>query len=108
MANLRQSRQHYISSMKSKITAKWQTYASWRKSRLQSAEAKLACMHQQYTLRRLMRAWVEDYKEARRAKKYFERREEGGEDGGEDIFYWPEGEDPISALPSEVALLVRQ
>ena len=55
------------------------------------------------------RAWLEDYKDSRRAKRWFNRERAGeGEEGEEDSeFYWPEGEDPISSLPREVTVKVR-
>lgn len=59
-------------------------------------------------LKTLFYAWLEDYKESRRAKRWFNR--EAGRDGeGEDAeseWYWEEGEDPISLLPREIALKV--
>ncbi len=46
----------------------------------------------------------------KREKKWFERRgqgKDGEEGGGEEQWCWPEGEDPMSLLPREVAVRVR-
>ena len=55
-------------------------------------------------------AWLEDYKETRRAKRWFNR--EGGVNGDsldeDGTWYWPEGEDPISLLPRAAAIKVRE
>ena len=63
---------------------------------------------QRHRRQRILKAWVEDYKEVRRAKRWFNREREGeGEEGeGERVWYWPEGEDYISSLPREVAVKV--
>ena len=63
---------------------------------------------QRHRRQRILKAWVEDYKEVRRAKRWFNREREGeGEEGeGEGEWYWPEGEDYISSLPREVTVKV--
>ena len=53
-------------------------------------------------------AWLEDYKETRQAKRWFNLSKggaKGGEEDGEENgeWHWPEGEDPISVLPIEVS-----
>lgn len=55
----------------------------------------------------LFHAWLDDYKESRRAKHWF-NREAGPEGEGEDEseWCWPEGEDHISLLPREIAIKV--
>lgn len=52
-------------------------------------------------------AWLADYKEVRRTRQWFShvRGGEGGEAGSQE-WYWPEGEDPVSSLPREVAVKV--
>ena len=54
-------------------------------------------------------AWVEDYKEVRRARRWF-NREMGaeGEEAENQEWFWPEGEDAISILPREVTIKVRK
>ena len=53
-------------------------------------------------------AWLEDYKETRQAKRWFNLKTKVGEENGEEDgeWYWQEGEDPISVLPSEVSIKV--
>lgn len=59
----------------------------------------------------LFAAWFEDYKETRRAKRWF-NREGGGPNGDsleeDGVWYWPDGEDPISLLPRPAAIKVRE
>lgn len=59
-------------------------------------------------LKMLFYAWLEDYKESRKAKHWF-NREAGIEGEGEDEndWYWPEGNDPISLLPRDIAVKVQ-
>ena len=44
----------------------------------------------------------------RREKKWFERQGQGGEgeEGEDEKWCWPEGEDPVSLLPRKVAVKV--
>ncbi len=60
-------------------------------------------------LKQLFYAWEEDYKESRRARIWFNKREagEGEGDGSDEEWYWEEGEDPVSLLPRMVAVRVR-
>ena len=61
-----------------------------------------------YMLRTLFTAWLEDYKVTRRARRWF--REQGGGEGEdseeEKDWYWPEGDDPVSSLPRNIAVKV--
>ena len=85
-----------------------QTYAARKKAGMKAGCVILLRVFQRHKRKRILRAWVEDYKEVRRAKRWFNREREGeGEEGeGEREWYWPEGEDYISSLPREVAVKV--
>lgn len=58
-------------------------------------------------LKQLFHAWLDDYKESRRARRWF-NRETGQEGEGEDNqeWYWEKGKDPISLLPRDIAVKV--
>ena len=53
-------------------------------------------------------AWLDDFKESRRARIWFNKREvgEGEGEGAEDEWYWEEGEDPVSLLHRDIAVRV--
>lgn len=61
-----------------------------------------------YMLRQLFTAWLEDYKIARRARRWF--HEQGGGEGAESEeeteWCWDDGEDPVSSLPRTIAVKV--
>ena len=73
-----------------------------------AASNKLHKVGERFMLKILFYAWLEDYKESRKAKHWF-NREAGMEGEGEDEndWYWPEGNDPISLLPREIAVKVK-
>lgn len=71
--------------------------------------AKVVSVGNEYILKELFYAWVEDYKESRRARMWFNREIGGGEreEGGDDLsWYWEDGADPISLLPIHVSIKV--
>ena len=57
-------------------------------------------------MRAVLGSWVEDYREMRRARVWFEHgvSKSEGEKGKD--WCWPEGEDHLSLLPRELALKV--
>lgn len=74
----------------------------------EAACCKLRGVGAMFLLRLLFRAWLEDYKESRRARRWF-NREGGSEGAGNDAegeWHWEDGEDPISLLPRDVAVKV--
>ena len=80
-----------------------------RKSRCrEAAYKKMAVVASDYMLRTLFSAWLEDYKVTRRARRWF--REQGGGEGEdseeEKDWYWPEGDDPLSLMPRNIAVKV--
>lgn len=82
---------------------------SARKARCrETAAKKMATIASGYMLRTLFTAWLEDYKVTRRARRWF--REQGGGEGEESEeekdWYWPEGDDPVSSLPRNIAVKV--
>lgn len=83
-----------------------QCYSARKKARVDAGCAKLLHMLREHKKQRIFRAWVDDYKEVRRAKRWFIQKKEGEEGGGEEEWHWPEGEDYISTLPREVAVKV--
>ena len=74
----------------------------------EAAYKKMATVASDYMLRTLFTAWLEDYKVTRRARRWF--REQGGGEGEdseeEKDWYWPEGDDPLSSLPRNIAVKV--
>lgn len=83
-----------------------QCYSARKRARVEAGCAKLLHMLREHKKQRIFRAWVDDYKEVRRAKRWFNQKKEGEEGGGEEEWHWPEGEDYISTLPREVAVKV--
>ena len=73
-----------------------------------TAYKKMVAVASDYMLRTLFTAWLEDYKVTRRARRWF--REQGGGEGEdseeEKEWCWPEGDDPISSLPRNIAVKV--
>ena len=61
---------------------------------------KMRVVSDAHMKRVLFQAWLEDYRETRRAKRWFKRERGGREDtsDGEEEWHWPEGEDPVSLL----------
>lgn len=70
---------------------------------------RLRGVSESYMKRVLFQAWLEDYRETRKARRWFKREPGAGEDAsdGEGEWFWPEGEDPVSLLPRHVARKVR-
>ena len=68
----------------------------------------MVTMSKGYMLRLLFNAWLEDYKVARRARRWF--HEQGGRERAESEeetdWYWPDGDDPISSLPRKISVKV--
>ena len=67
----------------------------------------MAAVCSRYMLRLLFSAWLEDYKVARRARRWF--HEQGGErveSEEETDWCWDDGDDPISSLPRRIAVKV--
>lgn len=85
------------------------SYTAHKNKCRRASQAKLQNVCDQFVLKLLFYAWLEDYKESRKARRWFSR--ETGPDGSgndsDEEWYWTEGEDPISLLPREVAVKVR-
>lgn len=83
------------------------SYVARKNQRRLAASSKLHSVGEMFMLKMVFYAWLEDYKESRRAKRWF-NREAGPEGEGEDEsdWYWSEGEDPVSLLPREIAVKV--
>ena len=75
--------------------------------RRRAACVKVARVGDDFMLKLLFEAWLEDYKESRRAKRWF-NREAGADAAGEEEpeWCWEGGEDPISLLPRDVSVKV--
>ncbi len=85
-------------------------YASHKNQCRQDAVIKLDSIANGYMLHLLFHAWLSDYKESRRARRWFNREAgpEGKDGGTEEEWYWSEGEDPISLLAREISVKVHQ
>ena len=74
-----------------------------------AAIAKLQKVTNAFMLKQLFQAWLEDYRENSRARRWFSNREAGSEGAGDDAtgeWYWEEGADPISLLPRDMSVKV--
>lgn len=85
------------------------SYATHKNKCRLAASRKLHEVGEKLMLKMVFYAWLEDYKESRKAKRWFKRGEAGLEGEGEDEseWYWPEGEDPISLLPRKISVKVK-
>eukprot|EP00731_Ephydatia_muelleri_P003564 Em0001g3564a len=81
-------------------------HSSTRAQKRSEASRKLCSVLNTYIIRAVLGSWVEDYREMRRARVWFEHggSKSEGEKGKD--WCWPEGEDHLSLLPREVALKI--
>ena len=75
------------------------------KNRLRGSE-KLQTLCNAIILKALFFAWLEDYKEVRKARHWGKMEGTRDNEEADENWYWPEGEDPISLLPDLVVVKV--
>ena len=77
-----------------------------KRKRREKAIVCLIKLFQLHVKKTLFQAWKIDTQESRKANLFFLNRGRGEHGNEKDMWYWPEGEDPISLFPRDVSIKV--
>ena len=81
-------------------------YSVLKRKRREKAIARLIKLFQLHVKKTLFQAWKIDTQESRKANLFFLNKGRGEHGNEKDMWYWPEGEDPISLFPRDVSIKV--
>jgi len=81
-------------------------YSAYCSHNRQRATVKLAAVSNAILLKMLFYAWLEDFKEVRKARHWIKAEGTRERNDSEEVWFWPEGKDPISILPGDVQIKV--
>ncbi|XP_019851981.1 PREDICTED: F-box/LRR-repeat protein 13-like [Amphimedon queenslandica] len=97
---------HHRSRLKRIILTKWHKYAVLKSHRREKAMAVMNNVFQFHAKKRIFKAWLTDTVESRKANLFFQNRGRTEGEGEEEDWFYPDGQDPISLLPLDIAIKI--